>query len=59
MSSGFARDSGIPVDEGQTRPVYYMCVKSEKDPSLEVRTTFRPSYLLYCITLKRCWEAIP
>lgn len=50
MSLRFAPDSGIPVYEGQKKPVYYMCVKSDKDPSLEVRTTFRPSYLLYCIT---------
>ena len=48
MDPRFAPDSchGISVDEPGGKLIY-VCVKSEHDPSFEVRTTCPPSYLLY------------
>ena len=52
MSLSVEPDSchGISVyEEVSNRKVktFYVCVKSEHDPSFEVRTTCLPSYLLY------------
>jgi hypothetical protein len=51
MSPGFAHDytsEGLSVREPDGAKLY-MCVKSEHDPSLEVRTSATPLHV-YCIT---------
>jgi hypothetical protein len=48
MSFSFAPDSCLSLYEDlSTRKVFYVCVKSEQDPSFEVRTTCPQTHLLY------------